>query len=78
MKPPPPENKNIPSSAQFENKQQIAQRMADLIVEKVRAAGECTRDELRQAGFTEATIDRCYTLAQSLAAVTLGDKPITH
>ena len=55
-----------------ETKQMMASRMADLIVAHVRAKGDCTVDDLLQAGFTSAEIERCKPLALGIAGSELN------
>jgi len=56
-----------------ETKEQMVERMADLIVSIAREnEGVCTRDHMRQAGFTDEQIDRCFPLAARFASMTLN------
>lgn len=57
-----------------ETKIQKAQRMADLIVERVKATGECTDNDLRQVGFTDKDIEQCKSLAQGFAATQMPNR----
>jgi hypothetical protein len=50
----------------------IAERMGDLIAERIRAEGSCSKDDLLAAAFTEQEIMRYGSLAYGLACVTLG------
>jgi hypothetical protein len=50
----------------------IAERMGDLIVDRIRAAGSYSQDDLLAAEFTEEQIKRYGSLAYGLACVKLG------
>jgi len=56
-----------------ETKQQMAERMADLIVSIAQDnGGVCMRYHLRQAGFSDEQIDRCEPIATRFASMTLN------
>lgn len=50
-------------------KTDIANRMAYLILHQVREKGDCTDDDLRDAGFTEREITQFGAIARGLAAI---------
>jgi hypothetical protein len=60
------------SSRTRESIHDMAQRMADLMIDRTRIHGHCSQDDLCQAGFTEQDITRCWPTAQSLAGFQLN------